>query len=1641
MRIFVEKKRNMNLICLIASAIIGTVTAQDGDTLKALWEKWENARKADKPQTEAQILTQILEEAETSRRSVDFYNAAKEYVDAVARHNWKQRESAQEEMSQRVRRFAEPIVTFKWMDSRESTSNDALAAFADKAGFVGRNPSFYTNLGGLLKGTMAEFIRDDSEYVRWRLLLRGCTGAEERLREKIGTGYPQEAALDLYNIQKLNADEAGAGYLAYGKKYRGRAAAFIADEWLLQERFQKIKANDEEAYLKLHKDCLEKEKARGGYKGQDAIVAKKVTGIKGIIEALRSEDLDLRIREGKIELLMRNFPKAGVELLPEGSSAALHSWEAVDTLARFYVTDTVSIALPKLSDGDYKIKAGRGKTVFTRDYRQYTLSIACSRDSRGPLVYVCRYDSGKPLEAATVKLSRNGKTLASARMVLDGFTPLPSSLTRLIKKGHGYALEAEDGDCLSLPADIPAELGGSTYSPGNGLKGNLYLDRGAFKPGDKLKFKLVLYSGDPSRKMKVEEGKKVNVKLLDTEGKTVGSMGLKTNSFGSASGEFTIPEGLRNGWFSLEAACGRDAVAYKNFRVEEYVLPSFRIDFDRQGKVFAAGDDVPVSGTVTSYSGHSLTGARASVSVEGWDYTFNAIGTVDAEGKFRFTLPKISRGYHRVTVKVTTPGGETLEESTRVCISGYLSVDISVSGSAPGEFSTAAEQDGFRHWGWRTQKFIITDDSAKIGLSVLNDSGEAVPVTPEYTLLLNGKAACSGKGQQVCIEGLPDGLYTLEVKADAGKDVKGDAKASILLLRPGNKRIPEGVERVIVYGDTIRFGNGIGALHSRIMIHGEKRELLEESALDAEAGEMAELTLPYPDAWPDAVNLNIFYFTAGKAVSYSRQLRRPVSKTSLPLQFTRFHGNAFPGQEYLFEIKTLPETEALVAVWDKSLDAIARNDWEKVWVRNFSVPGVYIDYACGKVGENERIRLYKDASVSLMATRSAVNEAMSAEEELIMDAAAPEEEVPVRSEILDALAFHPHIVSGADGRASFSVRTSDKLSTYYIRVYAHDKSMHNSIIEDEMLVTIPVQVSVLKPEYLYLGDSWKAAVTVSSIAKAPVSGTLKLALDGKLLPGAKEITVAPGSSVTVHIPVTPEREGKSILTAYFAGDAFTDAVRVSFPVYEAAQELTESHSAVLLHGMSRDSLERELRGRFVNVPGESAAVREISVLDMVKDVASKHAVPRGKDVLSLSEALYVNTAGGHPADSLLASVMACRCQDGGFAWFPEMESSPVITAVLLERFAAMERYGLHVEGLDGAVRYLDRSHFGKRVWWSCLSDEQYIYIRSMYADVPFEWGNTPKNLIADFRKMARAYLVPSAKEGRGLQGQILAKARRLLSLKALTTEDGLALAKAWGVGLRASAKLKKSIDADVSSLLEYAVKHPDGGYYYPNAVMPWRGLMESEAYAHALLCRLLSDVSEDTVADGIRLWLLLQKETQNWEAEPAFVDAVQAILEGSENLLDTKVMELSGTSRLPFAQVQASANGFTIERIFQKADGTPLTEGDSVHVGDKIVALYRIWSAQNRSFVRLTAPREATLRPVVQTSGYSGAGGYRNVRVGASEYFREYFPEETTVIREEFFVTQEGRFAAPVPVIESLYAPHYRANTAFPGPLTADTGQ
>ena len=201
------------------------------------------------------------------------------------------------------------------------------------------------------------------------------------------------------------------------------------------------------------------------------------------------------------------------------------------------------------------------------------------------------------------------------------------------------------------------------------------------------------------------------------------------------------------------------------------------------------------------------------------------------------------------------------------------------------------------------------------------------------------------------------------------------------------------------------------------------------------------------------------------------------------------------------------------------------------------------------------------------------------------------------------------------------------------------------------------------------------------------------------------------------------------------------------------------------------------------------------------------------------------------------------------------------------------------------------------------------------------------------------------------------------------------------------------------------------------------------------------------IAEGVRLWTMVQKETQKWESDPGYLEALACVMQGSEETLDTKVIALSASVELPFEDIRADGNGFTVESEFY-LNGEKIADGDTLHIGDRLTAVYRVWSEENRSFVRLSVPRNAALRPVDQISGRYGwmaralsvpgwttftPQGYRSVRADRTEYWFESYPEEKTAISEEFFVTQEGRFQSPVPEIESLYAPHYRANGSGSG--------
>ena len=1738
---------------------------KDGHVLTALWKQYEEASKADRPVKEAEILEKIKTEAQKQHLPADFYDAATTYVEVIRRRDWKKANEARENLKQEVKDFNDPLVTFLWMGDNGSSSDERWAFVKDRSKVFreGHNTYLYRGVDGLMDGVLKDYMESDYEYALWRLLgsrpdyLLANDEIYKTLESEVAGKYPSEGYLAYYLATRKGSRALRKAALEpLVKKYAGQAVSFWPRKDLLQIEFEELNEKKAKAasYQSLYDRCVAFEKERAALKGKEAAIARGCTTAKNLVNTLTSKDLDVGVVGKKAVVTFRNLDKATLTLLKDKSK--LKTWNLTNPSRSFYVKDTVKVDLPELGDGSYVLEAVNGKLNDIGWYNQHTLSLAVRREAGGHAAYVTDYISGKPLEKARLILWKGDKEIASETVRLDGFTLLPKKFQETLRKNKDsyYSLTAETGSGKGLRSS--EEMGIHTYwydddddaDRDEGTYCRVYRDRGAYNPGDEVQFKAVVYKGNLIDKVSVVPNKSVEAVLTDSEDNELGRLKLKTNGFGSVSGSFTLPTGARNGIFQLRILSGKKTLEYDSFRVDEFVLPTFTLSFDPNDQLYLKGDEVKITGKVKSYSGHALSGANLAVEVTRWG---NVVLEQDIQpgqdGTFAIAFPAEDTGYFDVEVTVTDATGEMQEFETGVYVSDHISVSLSMQNAAVGEFVTMGEKDTGgpvryrgRRWYSGPSKSILVEDVAQVKMQVNNSDGVKidVPVTwtlyaEDSTVVRTGKAA-SGEVVAIDLAGVPDGLYSLHAEASERKaEDREDIK--ILKLSPDGTVLDAPVRRVFVtgpedvpMGEKIRLtmGTADGAEYAIVTLFGKGRQVLETrkvvlKGVRGKEGSLVTLELDYKAEYPDAVRIQVFYFKRGDAITFDKEYSRTRTRLALPLKFERFTDNAFPGTRYTFTLKTDPDVEALAAVFDKSIDAIAPNSWNVVTLRNFSVPYVMVSYICGRVNgdnpldaelvlEEAPVIAYGSAAPMMKATRSVANalegraDGIVLQESAVMDdALAPgggaPEDVVIRSKFETALTFQPHLVSDAAGNLSFSFETSDKLSTYYVQVYAHDKGMRNAFLRQEMVVSVPVKVAVVEPKFLYVGDTYEMAVSVSSNTDKPVSGQLYLYVypsgeyEGQEAISVQRVamTVPAGGTESHRFPVrVPDLETVGF-KAVFAADDFSDAVFVPVPVKKPVQMLTEAHSAVLRAGMDRETLLAELRARFVNVPASAATLTETTLLDLVRAAIPDKVDPDGNDILSLSEAYYSRLiASLIPGSSsslipgstrnlpdgtsdLLDKILACRNGDGGFGWFEGMNSSAVITAVLLQRFAKLRDHGFEVPDLTSSVKFLDKNHFTMELpyWRGYLSDAQYMFIRSLYPDVKFEEKpvtKESKKRMEDFQKYAKSYLVPSAKDGRGLQGQIMAKARRVQTLLNLSaTSDGIALAKAWGVKVAAKAKMESSLKADIASLKEYAVEHRDGGWYYPNAVMPWRGLLETEADAHALLCNLMQPYAPN-ISDGIRLWLMLQKESQKWDESPAFVDAITAILDGSDEVLATSILSYSASYEKPFAEIKAAGNGFTIQRVFYrlkteekiyddrsgKNDFVTVKEeikpGTPVAVGDKIIAEYPIWNQENRSFVRVDAFREAALRPVQQLSGHTGWGwwrgrgltyspqGYRNVKADRTEYYCDTFPEENTTISEEFFVTQAGTFTAPVLTIESLYAPHYRANDAFHGVLAVE---
>ncbi|MCW3087102.1 MAG: alpha-2-macroglobulin, partial [Sediminibacterium sp.] len=142
-----------------------------------------------------------------------------------------------------------------------------------------------------------------------------------------------------------------------------------------------------------------------------------------------------------------------------------------------------------------------------------------------------------------------------------------------------------------------------------------FTDRSIYRPGQSVFFKGIAVTRDYKTKLsRIITAKDSSwIYLRDVNGKTVDSLKIGLNSYGSFSGKFQLPQNVLTGNFSIEARRYNRSATF--ISVEEYKRPKFTVQFEKVTGAYRLNDIIVITGTAKAYAGNAIDGAKVSYNV------------------------------------------------------------------------------------------------------------------------------------------------------------------------------------------------------------------------------------------------------------------------------------------------------------------------------------------------------------------------------------------------------------------------------------------------------------------------------------------------------------------------------------------------------------------------------------------------------------------------------------------------------------------------------------------------------------------------------------------------------------------------------------------------------------------------------------------------------------------------------------------------------------------------------------------------------------------------------------------------------------------------------------------------------------------
>ncbi len=428
--------------------------------------------------------------------------------------------------------------------------------------------------------------------------------------------------------------------------------------------------------------------------------------------------------------------------------------------------------------------------------------------------------------------------------------------------------------------------------------------------------------------------------------------------------------------------------------------------------------------------------------------------------------------------------------------------------------------------------------------------------------------------------------------------------------------------------------------------------------------------------------------------------------------------------------------------------------------------------------------------------------------------------------------------------------------------------------------------------------------------------------------------------------------------------------------------------------------------------------------------------------------------------------------DGLWPWFPGFRGDETITLLITTGFGRMRHLGvkdvdltLALKSLAALDSWMDRRY--REILWHGNKDDNhlsptvafYLYGRSFFLkDRP----------IAKEHQEALAYWLGQGK-------------RYWIELNWRLSQGHLA------IGLKRFGDAETPV-AIMKSIQERSVSSEEMGLFWRDLELSWwwyRAPIETQA----LMIEAFDEVMADAQAvEACKVWLLKQKQTQDWKTTKATADAVYGLLLRGKNLLASDALvevSLGGETITP-EKVEAGT-GFYEQKFVRgeiapamgkitvtKRDegvswgsvhwqyledmskvtpyeGTPLKLKKALYrkettkkgqvlepvsgplaVGDELVCRIELRVDRDIEYVHLKDQRGSGTEPVnvlSQTKYQDGLVYYESTRDTASHFFIHYLPKGVYVFEYSVRVQLKGVYQSGIASIQCMYAPEFNSHS------------